>query len=139
MSVPEHLWRFPTKEAIQSLAERFGHLNHPDMQDWEIEVADPSRIREFLLAYESGELNDDERFTLMETIIQSFEDSDRDLDDDDEWNVVIGCLDRFSVLHGYTIWYWSCPESKSPEEGWRVTQRIRRVLAKRKHTLSGGQ
>jgi len=73
MSVPEHLWRFPTAEAIESLAQRFHLPNHPNMQDWEWEVADPSRINEFVAAYKGGELNDDERFVLMETIIQSFE------------------------------------------------------------------
>ncbi|MCP5384447.1 MAG: hypothetical protein H6913_07510 [Altererythrobacter sp.] len=44
------------------------------MQDWEFEVADANRIDEFLSAYQSQELTDDERFTLMEMIIQSFED-----------------------------------------------------------------
>ena len=49
------------------------------MQDWEWEVASPERIDEFLAAYEGGELTDDERFTLMETLLQSFEDVDAPL------------------------------------------------------------
>lgn len=74
MTVPEHLWRFPTREAIASLAIRFDVPNEPHMQDWEWEVADPARIDEYLNAYHVGELTDDERFTLMETLIQAFDD-----------------------------------------------------------------
>jgi hypothetical protein len=54
--VPEHLWRYPTKDAIENLAKRFDFPTDPQMQDWEYEVADASRIGEFLAAYESGEL-----------------------------------------------------------------------------------
>lgn len=43
-------------------------------QDWEWEVADPARIDEYLNAYHVGEFTDDERFTLMETLIQAFDD-----------------------------------------------------------------
>jgi hypothetical protein len=70
MTVPEHLWRFPTEQAIASLAARFDLPNESYMQDWEWEVADPERIDEYITVYNSGELNDDERFTLMETIVQ---------------------------------------------------------------------
>jgi len=69
MSVPEHF--YPTRTAIDALAARFGLPNRPDMQDSEWEVAGPTRLDELINAYKSGELDDDERFTLMETIIQS--------------------------------------------------------------------
>jgi len=39
------------------------------MQDWEVD--DYSRINEFIEVYESIEISDDEKFTLMETIIQA--------------------------------------------------------------------
>ena len=72
-SVPEHLWRFPTQAAIERLAERFGLPNTPDMQDWEWQVADPERTDEFLSVFLADELDEDERFTLLETLIQCFE------------------------------------------------------------------
>ncbi len=74
MTVPEHLWRFPTADARASLAARFGVPNEPHIQDWEWEVADPARIDEYISAYVDAGLTDDERFTLMETVIQAFED-----------------------------------------------------------------
>jgi hypothetical protein len=62
-------------EIVLNFALNFERLEScPHMQDWEWEVADSERINEFPSAYESGELSDDERFTLMETILQSFED-----------------------------------------------------------------
>ena len=72
MSVPEHLWRFPTRTAIASLATRFGLPNTLEMQDWEWEVADYERIDEFLDTYETEDVTEDELFVLMEMLLQSF-------------------------------------------------------------------
>jgi hypothetical protein len=44
------------------------------MQDWSWEVADATRLDEFLAVYQTASLTDDERFTLMEVLLQSFED-----------------------------------------------------------------
>ena len=74
MSVPKHLWRFPTAAVIDSLARRLSLPNTPRMQDWQWEVADCARLSEFLDAYENSGLTDDERFTLMEIMLESFED-----------------------------------------------------------------
>ncbi len=50
MKIPKRLWRFPTLATIDLLAQRFNLPNHPNMQDWEYEVADPDRVDEFLAA-----------------------------------------------------------------------------------------
>ena len=137
MSVPEHLWRYPTAAAVDSLARRFGFPNTPDMQDWEWEVADAARIDEFLAAYESGELDDDERFTLMETILQSFEDLGESLSVDPRWPRVLELLDRNVDLHAYTVFYWSCLENEDDEDSWLVTPYVRRVLERHRSRLKG--
>ena len=72
MAVPERYWRFQTREAMDALATRFGFQDEPWMEDWEYQVADASRLDEFLIALEAGELTDDERFTLSETVMQCF-------------------------------------------------------------------
>jgi len=51
------------------LAKRFEFRYTKQMQDWEVD--DYSRINEFIEVYESIEISDDEKFTLMETIIQA--------------------------------------------------------------------
>ena len=127
MSIPEHLWRYPTADAVASLAKRFGLPNTPEMQDWEWEVADSQRIDEFLSAYSSGQLSPDEQFTLMETIIQSFDDLGDRLATDQRWPGVLDLLDASIDLHIYTVWYWACDEDDG-SGGFRVSPDVRRLL-----------
>ncbi|MGD8883508.1 MAG: hypothetical protein PVI82_16535 [Desulfobacterales bacterium] len=136
MSVPEHLWRFPTTEARVSLAKRFGLPYSDQMQDWEYEVADANRIDEFISVYESGELDDDEKFSLMETIIQSFEDLEISLSDEPRWQRVLNLIENNIELHRYTVWYWSMLENSNKFEQWRVTPFIESILIKHKEKFS---
>ncbi len=129
MELPEHLWRFPTAEAIDSLAYRFNLPNRSYMQDWEWEVGDPQRIDEFLAAY-SEDLTDDEKFTLMETILQSFEDLDEPLEKDSRWYKVLTILDQNIGLHLNSVYYWSALDSEYEDEQWRVTPFLRPILEK---------
>lgn len=135
MTVPEHLWRFPTAEAKASLATRFDVPNEPHMQDWEWEVADPKRIDEYLSAYRSGGLSDDERFTLMETIIQAFDDLADPLDSNHRWSETLHILDENIDLHAYSVWYWSDLEYELGDETWRVTPFLRTIVDRHKGRL----
>ncbi|ELP29797.1 hypothetical protein RBSWK_06258 [Rhodopirellula baltica SWK14] len=142
MTVPEPLWRFPTREAIARLASRFDVPNEPHMQDWEWEVADPSRLDEYLKAYNGAELSDDERFTLMETIIRAFDDLPVPLDADERWQVTLSILDENIDLHAYSVWYWSDLEYELSDETWRVTPFLRKLVQKHQGRLdpqSGSQ
>ena len=56
--------RWVTTAARRVLARRFDLRDDPFSQDWAWEVADPSRFGEFLDAYVSGSLDEDERFVL---------------------------------------------------------------------------
>ena len=107
MSVPEHLWRFPTSDARVSLAARFNLQYTDKMQDWEYEVSDLNRISEFLTSYKADELTDDEKFSLMEIIIQSFADLNKELTNDLRWQDTIHVIINNLDTHIYTVWYWS--------------------------------
>ncbi|MEM1196923.1 MAG: hypothetical protein AAGH57_12525 [Pseudomonadota bacterium] len=126
--IPDHLWRHPTRAAIDALALRFGLPNTPDMQDWEHEVADSRRIDEFLAAYQSGILSDDERFTLMETIIQSFENLAEPLESDSRWPTVLELLNTNIRLHAKTVWYWALPDESDNANLWAVSLPLRPIL-----------
>ncbi len=128
MSVPEHLWRFPTADAIASLATLLDVPHHSSMQDWEWEIADPSRIDEYLSLYRESGLTDDERFTLMETVLQAFENLPCDLSSDSRWTDVLDILDRNIDLHAYSVWYWADTEDVLGDEGWRVTPFLRKLV-----------
>ncbi|MDC8011692.1 hypothetical protein [Tahibacter soli] len=134
MHVPERHWRFPTAAAIDSLARRFGLPNRGNMQDWEIQVADPARLDEFLTAYDDGTLDGDERFTLMEMIIQScemaFEQAGRTPVNDRQWNRALERIRRDVDLHIYSLWYWADPDGESKSTGeWIVTPDLRKMMA----------
>lgn len=128
MTVPEHLWRFPTAAAITSLIQRFDFHYDESMQDWEWMVSDSDRIGEFVDACTSGDLTDDERFTLMQTILQSCEDRMEPLEEQQRWSDVIQLLRDNVELHAHTIYYWSCMDTENDDEVWRVTPFVRQIV-----------
>ena len=130
MSIPEHLWRFPTRKAIDSLAKRFKLPNTLEMQDWEWEVADSDRIDEFISAYESGQLDDDEKFTMMEIIIQSFEEFESSLSIEPRWKKILNIIENNIELHIYSVWYWSDLENDNEDDQWKVNPFIRSILTR---------
>lgn len=118
--------RYITASAIHALAQRFNLLYDHFMQDWEYEVADPNRIDEFIDAYLSNELNEDEKFALMETILQSFEESSKTLDSDQQWNTILQLLEDNLDIHATTICYWACGNS-AYTLCWRITPDLRNI------------
>ena len=135
MSVPDHLLRYPTAAAIQLLAQRLGLPNEPNMQDWPWEVSDANRLDEFLAVYREKSLSDDERFTVMETIIQSFDDLGESIVTGPRWLDAMALLDRNIDLHASSVWYWSSLENDNVDEQWTVTPYMRVLLAKHRSRL----
>lgn len=130
MPVPEHLRRFPTAASIRSLAARLGLPDSPGMQDWPWEVADAGRLDKLLAVYEQGDLTEDERFTLMEIMLQSCEDLGPGLGADPRWHRVLDLLDANIELHAWSVWYWSDVENEREEDRWSVAPFLRRLLAR---------
>ena len=128
--IPENLLRYPTRTSIDALAKRLKLRNEPGMQDWEYEVADPDRAEEFLQTYVDEPLSEDERFTLMETILQSFEDSDQDLAHSSSWKQLVAVIEENIDLHISTVWYWSVVEATDLDQCWRVTPFMRDILTR---------
>ena len=124
--------RHPTRAAIDGLAARFGLRNEQNMQNWEYEVSDPDRIEEFLGAYESGELTEDERFVLMETILQSFDESEYSLTGHPLWPRILTRIEENIAVHIHTVWYWADPGNKL-EDSWRVAPAMRALLKRHHH------
>ena len=118
--------RYPTQFAIQTLAKRFNLPNTPTMQDWEYIVADSNRINEFLKAYIEEPLTEDEKFVLMEILIQSFDDSNRNLAQDIDWQCLLKLLENNMELHATTICYWACGNT-AYDLCWTVTPYLREI------------
>jgi hypothetical protein len=105
------------------------------MQDWEWEVADPDRVSEFVAAYNDGSLSDDERFTLMETIIQSFAETNQPLESNPEWQHVLSTIEQNISLHIYSVWYWSHLDTPDEEDPWNVTPLMRSLLERHRSSF----
>jgi hypothetical protein len=105
------------------------------MQDWPWQVADAQRLDEFLAAYEYGGLNDDERFTLMEMILQSFEDLAASTGFDARWDRALDTIDRNIDLHASSVWYWSALDNDDPGALWLITPYLRSLLEQHRARL----
>ena len=127
-SKPE--FRCPTKAAINKLASRFELLNTSDMQDWEWEVATPKRIDEFLSAYKKEPLDNDEKFTLLEILLQSFEYSEEELNNSYRWQELLKLIESNFQLHAYSVWYWADFENDNLGDEWRITLFMRKLYKK---------
>lgn len=94
------------------------------MQDWEIEVADATRIEEFLQALESDELTPDEQFTLAEVVMASLDGAKRPHPAEGRF---VQILVSNPTLHAHTILYWACFDSENPDRHFPATPVARAV------------
>jgi len=124
--------RHPTKAARTALAMRLGFPNNELMQDWEWQVADSSRLSDFFDAYASGQLTDDERFSLVEIIVQSVEDLQTEDAIDIAWTLLEPLLLANSALHESTVEYWARLDANAYDEMFRVSPRMRFVRERMK-------
>jgi hypothetical protein len=111
-----------------SLANRLQLPYDPSMQDWEWEVADPSRFEEFLEVYSSGDLTDDERFTLMEMLIECVEEMGLPMiGSSPQWQTIASRLLARPELHVSSVRYWSCLDDRDLEDCFRVSGPMRAI------------
>ncbi|MEK8035014.1 hypothetical protein AACH06_29715 [Ideonella sp. DXS29W] len=99
------------------------------MQDWEWEVADSQRFQEFLDAYRSAKLSDDERFSLMEILVQCVDDMGPSSQAGAAWAELQPLLVQALRLHGTTIEYWSRLGEADPESQFNVSPQMREIYA----------
>ena len=64
----------PNARAQQSLASKLNLKFDNSTQDWEYEVADKTRLQDFIDEYEKSKTSDDEMSSLMEIILDSLND-----------------------------------------------------------------
>lgn len=100
-------------------------------QDWEAEVADSSKLHEYLSFYEAESLSDDEKFALMSLILYALESAEKLALPD-----LVLVKKRIEVairadliLQSDYIAYWSLPDEDStdPDELFLITPFIRNV------------
>lgn len=125
----EHKWRCNTSEAMHALAKQLDLPSPPLAYDWHYAVADPARIEDFVVAYENLSLSDDEKFTLMEVILNSVIDAaDKTILESHIWENILILIENNIELHIYSVWYYSSVEQEDIEESWCIAPWMRKIL-----------
>jgi hypothetical protein len=125
--------QFETRAAIDRLNQLLELPYHYGMQDWAIELADAARIYSFCELYETGNLGEDEKFTLMQLIVASLDDQlsdgagDGATENTEAVERVVSLLRQDFVLHFYTVMYWSLLEETDSTNGFAATPVLRQV------------
>jgi hypothetical protein len=119
--------RHPSSIAQQALAARFGLPWSDGMQDWEWEVADVDRFDAFLETFRSSALSDDERFSLMEVLLQCVEETEPPSNQDAAWRAVEPFLLSRPELHRTTIAYWARLDESDPIALFSISRNMRQV------------
>lgn len=108
-------------------------LNLPargDEQDWDIELADPARLSEFLATFKAYDLTLSVKKAFLALIIASYDlllQYDPD-DDDFYWASIKGLMDPKKHEHIALLKYWAL-EDCNEDDVFPVTPRIRAYLS----------
>lgn len=108
------------------------------MQDWPLEVADPSRLDEFIDLLKDAE-GDDDRFALMELVLYSLDVADP-AKQREAWRPIETMLEREPGLYAREIIYWSLGDETDDgtwklddldeNEGYSITPLMRPLLVR---------
>jgi len=97
-------------------------------QDWEIELADPTRIGDFLTFYRGTDLTSDDKMALMCLMLASV---DRYLETEsgppEQWREVEELLSKDRNLHGEAMDYWSRSGEDDPDSWFQLTPFVRAI------------
>lgn len=117
------------KASIDTLNRELSLPATGDEQDWDIELADPARIGEFLTFYRRADLTSDDRVALMCLMLASV---DRYLETEsgppEQWKEMKCLLANDRDLHGEAIDYWSRSGEEDPESWFHITPLVRAVV-----------
>jgi hypothetical protein len=97
------------------------------MQDWDVVLADPNRVKEFCDVYSIEPLEADEKQALMGLIISSYDDYLNEHGEEANlWTTIVSLIEKDYDLHEETIEYWSDLDNDTSEM-FAVTPRIREL------------
>lgn len=122
--------RFVTLKAIKDLTKNLNlQYTLSDYQDWEFIVGKSEDIEEYINYY-TTEVDEDNKFALMEIIIQATEDQTTENDFLKYLKIVLKLLQDNFRLHEYSVFYWSCFQNENIEDCWNVSPFMRKLWQK---------
>jgi len=128
----EQIFRCGTRKAIDKLARKLNLPNDLTMQDWSYTAGNPCEIEKYISLY-GLTTDEDEKFVLMELIIQATEDQETEELFAKYWNKIKPILEKDFKIHEYTIYYWSCFDNENINECWKITTFVRQIWNINKH------
>jgi hypothetical protein len=116
------------RTAINQLNSRLNLPATGNEQDWEIELANPNRLNDFIDFFESKELNNNEKLALMALLLASYEEgiSNR-IVSTILWNNIEKLIVKDKEIYQDLLEYWTLSENNEPET-FNITPFIRRLI-----------
>ena len=117
------------KEAIESLNEKLSLQATGIEQDWEVELADPNRVHEFISYYKKYPLTSDEKKALMSLILASYDDflNEKKSKTGQFWNDIRQAIESDHDLLTELLDYWILPDEDDSENWFKITPLIRKI------------
>ncbi|PUV26333.1 hypothetical protein [Sphingobacterium athyrii] len=114
------------KDIIIALSKKLSLPYKGTEQDWDIEMADSSRINEFIDLYHQHDLAFEERMALMSLIVASYDDylNEHDLAVDCRWDRIKATLTKDKRYFIELIDYWSLDNE---DDIFRITPLMRTI------------
>jgi len=142
--------KYVTGDASEKLEKLLRLPATGEEQDWEIELADPNRLDEFIRVFSEGEYNQEERFAFGALIVSSFDGllrcnrskkqrenlydylvENNDVDDDIVtlykekemliWSRILAVLKEDEILYDGIVEYWALRGEYSDSEPFLIT------------------
>ena len=120
-------FRCGTAKAIQKLVKELNMPYEDWMQDWPYEVASPNEIDKYICYYRKL-TDDDEKFVLMEAIIQATEDLNTDKLFEEYLSIIKHLLEDNFTIHQYTIYYWASFDNEDIDDCWKISLFMRELF-----------
>lgn len=119
------------KDAVEYINKIFSFQCIGIEQDWELEMANPSRINEFMSFYLDTQLSVDRKRALMALILASYDDllneTKLGVYANELWNKIKHVLESEKDIFSDLIAYWSCEKEINPDNYFKLTPFIREI------------
>ena len=117
------------KEIIEELSYELSLPYTGIEQDWEIEMANPERIKDFITFYQNNNLNVEKKVALMALILSSYDEllNNSDTIVDEKWNNIKEIIESDKLIFTELIDYWSLLKETEEKNAFNLTPLMRQI------------
>ena len=119
-------FRFGTKKAIEEVSKKLNIFFDDSIQDWSYTAGDCNDIEKYIRFYLETK-NEDEKFVLMELIIQAVEDQNTEELLNRYFIKIEQIIKRDFNIHCYTVFYWCSFEEQNINNTWKIAPMMRKI------------